>query len=102
VTVYLHRCQAHRALQLHPAVAHAFRFWLSLSTGMVTRGWDCGNGSWRRRRSCLHTWSTGATRQNGPRYRGSETLHVNCMLMADERAWAVTLSRHATCRPDEG
>ncbi len=39
VTVYLHRAQAHRALELHPAVAHVFRFWLWLSTGMVTREW---------------------------------------------------------------
>ncbi len=39
VTVYLHRHQAHRALTLHPAVAHAFRFWLWLTTGMVTREW---------------------------------------------------------------
>ena len=39
VTIYLHRCQAHRALDLHPAVAHFFRFWLWLSTGMVTREW---------------------------------------------------------------
>ncbi len=39
VTVYLHRCQAHRALDLHPALAHFFRFWLWLTTGMVTREW---------------------------------------------------------------
>ncbi len=39
VTVYLHRCQAHRALELHPAVAHFFRFWLWLTTGMSTIGW---------------------------------------------------------------
>ncbi|WP_036169650.1 fatty acid desaturase [Massilia sp. 9096] len=39
VTVYLHRCQAHRALDLHPAVAHLFRFWLWISTGMATREW---------------------------------------------------------------
>ena len=39
VTVFLHRCQAHRALDLHPAVAHFFRFWLWLTTGMVTREW---------------------------------------------------------------
>jgi len=39
VTVYLHRCQAHRALDLHPAVSHALRFWLWLSTGMETAQW---------------------------------------------------------------
>ena len=39
VTIYLHRCQAHRALELHPAVSHFFRFWLWLTTGMVTKEW---------------------------------------------------------------
>jgi len=39
VTVFLHRSQAHRALDLHPAMSHFFRFWLWLTTGMVTREW---------------------------------------------------------------
>ena len=39
VTVFLHRAQAHRALTLHPVIAHFFRFWLWLSTGMITREW---------------------------------------------------------------
>ncbi len=39
VTIYLHRHQTHRALDLHPLVAHAFRFWLWLTTGMVTKEW---------------------------------------------------------------
>jgi stearoyl-CoA desaturase (delta-9 desaturase) len=39
VTIFLHRAQAHRALDLHPSVAHFFRFWLWLTTGMVTKEW---------------------------------------------------------------
>jgi stearoyl-CoA desaturase (delta-9 desaturase) len=39
VTLYLHRHQAHRALDLHPVVSHFFRFWLWLTTGMVTKEW---------------------------------------------------------------
>ena len=39
VTIFLHRAQAHRALDLHPAVSHFFRFWLWLTTGMVTKEW---------------------------------------------------------------
>jgi len=39
VTVFLHRHQAHHALDLHPVVSHFFRFWLWLTTGMVTREW---------------------------------------------------------------
>jgi stearoyl-CoA desaturase (Delta-9 desaturase) len=39
VTIYLHRNQAHRAVDLYPAVSHFFRFWLWLTTGMVTKEW---------------------------------------------------------------
>ncbi len=39
VTVFLHRSQAHRALDLHPVPAHFFRFWLWIGTGMVTKEW---------------------------------------------------------------
>jgi len=39
VTIFLHRCQAHRALDLHPLISHFFRFWLWLNTGMVTKEW---------------------------------------------------------------
>lgn len=39
VTLYLHRTQAHRALELHPIVSHFFRFWLWLTTGMITKEW---------------------------------------------------------------
>lgn len=39
VTIFLHRHQAHRALELHPLASHFFRFWLWLTTGMVTREW---------------------------------------------------------------
>jgi stearoyl-CoA desaturase (delta-9 desaturase) len=39
VTIYLHRHQAHRALDLHPIVSHFFRFWLWLTTGQVTKEW---------------------------------------------------------------
>lgn len=39
VTIYLHRCQAHRAVDLHPIVSHFFRFWLWMTTGMETKQW---------------------------------------------------------------
>ncbi len=39
VTIFLHRAQAHRGLKLHPVASHFFRFWLWLTTGMVTRQW---------------------------------------------------------------
>ncbi|MFM1979112.1 MAG: hypothetical protein RLZ68_377 [Pseudomonadota bacterium] len=39
VTVFLHRHQAHRSLDLHPIASHFFRFWLWLTTGQVTKEW---------------------------------------------------------------
>lgn len=39
VTIYLHRHQAHRALELHAIPSHFFRFWLWLTTGQVTKEW---------------------------------------------------------------
>lgn len=39
VTVFLHRHQAHHALALHPVASHFFRFWLWLTTGMLTKEW---------------------------------------------------------------
>lgn len=39
VTIFLHRSQAHRALELHPVISHFFRFWLWLTTGMITKQW---------------------------------------------------------------
>lgn len=39
VTIFLHRYQAHRAIEVHPLVSHFFRFWLWLTTSMVTKQW---------------------------------------------------------------
>lgn len=39
VTIYLHRHQAHRSLELHPLVSHFFRFWLWLTTAQNTKEW---------------------------------------------------------------
>ncbi len=39
VTLYLHRSQAHRGVDFHPAVAHVLRFWNWLGTGMITKEW---------------------------------------------------------------
>ena len=39
VTIFLHRTQAHKSLALHEGVSHFFRFWLWLTTGIVTREW---------------------------------------------------------------
>lgn len=39
VTIYLHRLSAHRAIEVNSVISHFFRFWLWLTTGMVTKEW---------------------------------------------------------------
>jgi len=39
VTLYLHRCQAHRGVEFHPILTHMMRFWLWMTTGMTTKQW---------------------------------------------------------------
>ena len=39
VTLFLHRGQAHKAIQFNPILSHFMRFWLWLTTGMVTKQW---------------------------------------------------------------
>ena len=39
VTLYLHRSQAHRAVDFHPVLSHFFRFWCWLTTSMITKEW---------------------------------------------------------------
>ena len=39
VTLFLHRSQAHKAIEFHPILSHFMRFWLWLTTGMVTKEW---------------------------------------------------------------
>jgi stearoyl-CoA desaturase (delta-9 desaturase) len=39
VTLFLHRGQAHRGIEFHPILEHFMRFWLWLTTGMITKQW---------------------------------------------------------------
>jgi stearoyl-CoA desaturase (Delta-9 desaturase) len=39
VTLFLHRGQAHKSITFHPALSHFMRFWLWLTTGMITKQW---------------------------------------------------------------
>ena len=39
VTLFLHRGQAHKAIEFHPILSHFMRFWLWLTTGMITKQW---------------------------------------------------------------
>jgi stearoyl-CoA desaturase (delta-9 desaturase) len=39
VTLFLHRGQAHKGFVFNPVLEHFMRFWLWLTTGMVTKQW---------------------------------------------------------------
>ena len=39
VTLFLHRSQSHRSVTFHPVISHFMRFWLWLTTGMITKQW---------------------------------------------------------------
>jgi len=39
VTLFLHRSQAHKSVTFHPAIEHFMRFWLWMTTGMITKQW---------------------------------------------------------------
>ncbi|WP_250501313.1 fatty acid desaturase [Caballeronia sp. GAWG1-5s-s] len=63
VTLYLHRCLAHRALDLHPAVRHFFRFWLWMTTGI-------SGGSWAAVHRKHHAKCETADDPHSPQMRG--------------------------------
>ena len=67
VTIYLHRHQAHRAMDLHALPAHFFRFWLWLGTGQVTKEWV----SIHRKH---HAMCETAEDPHSPQTRGIETV----------------------------
>jgi stearoyl-CoA desaturase (delta-9 desaturase) len=95
VTVYLHRCQAHRALELHPAAAHAFRFWLWLSTGMVTREWVAVH-----RKHHAHCEKDGDP--HSPKLFGiGQVLFQGAELYRREARVAATLQRYGAGTPDD-
>jgi stearoyl-CoA desaturase (delta-9 desaturase) len=67
VTIFLHRHQAHHALELNPVVSHFFRFWLWLTTGIVTREWVAIH---RKHHACCET----ADDPHSPRFKGILTV----------------------------
>ena len=69
VTIYLHRCQAHRALELHPIMSHFFRCWLWLTTGMVTKEWTAIH---RKHHAKVET----AEDPHSPQVKGLKRCHV--------------------------
>jgi stearoyl-CoA desaturase (delta-9 desaturase) len=95
VTVFLHRCQSHRALELHPALSHVFRFWLWFATGMVTREWVAVH-----RKHHAHTDREGDP--HSPKVFGiRQVLLQGAELYRREARVAETLQRYGNGTPDD-
>lgn len=95
VTIYLHRHQAHRALDLHPVISHFFRFWLWLTTGMVTTEWVAVH---RKHHACCETVDD----PHSPWMRGiRKVLWQGTELYQEEAANPQTLAQYSQGTPDD-
>ena len=95
VTIYLHRHQAHHALSLNPVVSHFFRFWLWLTTGIVTREWVAIH---RKHHACCET----ADDPHSPRFKGILTvLFGGFFLYRKEAGNRQTLEKYGHGTPDD-
>ncbi|MDH3633915.1 MAG: fatty acid desaturase [Gammaproteobacteria bacterium] len=95
VTIFLHRHQAHNALDLKPVVSHFFRFWLWLTTGTVTREWVAIH---RKHHATCET----ADDPHSPRYKGITTvLFGGLVLYRREARNQETLAKFGQGTPDD-
>ena len=95
VTIYLHRHQAHRALDLGPIPSHFFRFWLWITTGMVTREWAAIH---RKHHAKCETPED----PHSPQQRGLPTvLFGGVLLYVKESHNEDTLKRYGQGTPDD-
>ena len=95
VTVFLHRSQAHRALDLHPALNHFFRAWLWFTTGMMTKDWVAIH---RKHHAKCETVDD----PHSPQTRGlRKVLWEGAELYIAESANTETLARYGHGTPDD-
>src|SRR6478609_4303047 len=95
VTIFLHRSQAHRGLDLHPVVSHFFRFWLWLTTGMVTKEWVAIH---RKHHAKVETPDD----PHSPQTRGIKTVLLRgAELYRDESRVQETLDKYGHGTPDD-
>src|SRR5690606_7577534 len=95
VTIFLHRHQAHRALSLHPIASHFFRFWLWLTTGMVTREWVAVHRK-------HHARCEREDDPHSPQHKGIwRVLFAGAFLYHKEAANAETLEAFGAGTPDD-
>ncbi len=95
VTIYLHRGEAHHALELHPVVRHFFRFWLWLTTGMVTKEWVAIH---RKHHANVETPED----PHSPQTRGiAKVFWEGAELYRDESKNLATLRKYGQGTPDD-
>ncbi len=95
VTIFLHRHQSHRALDLHPVASHFFRAWLWLTTGMVTKEWAAVH---RKHHAKVET----AEDPHSPQQHGiHKVLWLGATLYHREARNAQTLARYGHGTPDD-
>jgi stearoyl-CoA desaturase (delta-9 desaturase) len=95
VTVFLHRHQAHRALDLHPAASHFFRAWLWTTTGMVTKEWAAVH---RKHHARCDT----AEDPHSPQFYGiNRVLWLGVLLYVKATHEPHTLERYGVGTPDD-
>src|SRR5690349_17329944 len=95
VTIFLHRAQAHRALDLHPIVSHFFRFWLWLGSGMVTREWVAIH---RKHHAKCET----ADDPHSPQVHGiNRVLWTGVVLYVKESHYPETMERYGHGTPED-
>jgi len=95
VTLFLHRCQTHHALELHPIASHFFRLWLWLTTGMRTREWVAVH---RKHHARCET----AEDPHSPQVLGlNRVLWGGVLLYVDESAQQETMDRFGQGTPDD-
>jgi stearoyl-CoA desaturase (delta-9 desaturase) len=95
VTIFLHRGQAHRGLDLHPVVSHFFRFWLWITTGMVTKEWVAIHRK-------HHAKVESDDDPHSPQTRGIRTVLLQgAELYRDEARNTETLAKYGHGTPDD-
>ncbi|MEK8047739.1 DesA family fatty acid desaturase [Ideonella margarita] len=95
VTIFLHRAQAHRSLELHAIPSHFFRFWLWMTTGMVTKEWVAIH---RKHHAKCETPDD----PHSPQTRGIKTvLLTGSELYRSEAKVAETLKKYGHNTPDD-
>ncbi len=95
VTLYLHRDQAHHAIELHPAIRHFFRLWIWLTSGMLTREWVAVHRK-------HHAFCETADDPHSPVAHGLRTIVLRgAEVYQVEAANAATLDKYGRGTPDD-